>query len=225
MHRHTPTHNKECGHCFVCMSVTWVSQKPGWVAWYSHRIPGCPQAALGQEAHHHSSHSQVNGRGSHYDVGEGVEERQWTWGLVWRCPILTSATVASQTGKVGRTQKCTQTHTHTGRESYWNGRFCHQWLPSCHSDMERLGPYERFCSPKRCLGARVTETCQSLLMRGHNQMWKLSCTLTGSIVAKSTARCNIDAVFQPVALRGWRKIGNTLATPDSVELIQRGSEC
>lgn len=120
------------------------------------------------------------------------------------------------------TKMCTHAHS---RESYRDGQFCHQWLPSCHSDMERLGPYERFCSPKRCLGAGVRETCQSLLMRGHNQMWKLSCTLTGSIVAKSAARCNIDAVFQRVALRGWRKIGNTLATPDSFELIRRGSEC
>lgn len=113
------------------------------------------------------------------------------------------------------------THAHSG-ESYSDGQFCHQRLPSCHSDMERLGPYERLCSPKRCLGAGVREIRQSLLMRGHNQMWKLSCTLTGSIVAKSTARCNIDAVFQRVALRGWEEIGNTLATPDSFEFQVQG---
>lgn len=71
-------------------------------------------------------------------------------------------------------------------ESYWDGQRCHQWLPSCHSDMERLGPYERLCSPKRYLGAGAAETRQWLLMRGHNQMWKLSCTLTGSTVAKGT---------------------------------------
>ena len=29
-------------------------------------------------------------------------------------------------------------------------------------------------------------------------------------------------VFQWVALRGWEEIGNTLATPDSFEPIQRG---
>lgn len=29
-------------------------------------------------------------------------------------------------------------------------------------------------------------------------------------------------VFQRVALRGWEEIGNTLATPDSFEPIQRG---
>lgn len=113
------------------------------------------------------------------------------------------------------------THAHSG-ESYSDGQFCHRRLPSCHSDMERLGPYERLCSPKRCLGAGVREIRQSLLMRGHNQMWKLSCTLTGSIVAKSTARCNIDAVFQRVALRGWEEIGNTLATPDSFEFQVQG---
>lgn len=54
MHGHTPTYNKEPGFCFVCMSVAWFSQKPGWVAWHRHSIPGSPQAALGQEAHHYS---------------------------------------------------------------------------------------------------------------------------------------------------------------------------
>lgn len=103
----------------------------------------------------------------------------------------------------------TKIHTHAhSRESYSDGQFCHQRLPSCHCDMERLGPYERLCSPKRCLGAGVREIRQSLLTRGHNQMWKLSCTLTGSIVAKSASRCNIDAVFQQVALRWWGGGGN-----------------
>lgn len=36
--------------------------------------------------------------------------------------------------------------------------------------------------------------------------------------------CNIDAVFQRVAQRGWKEIGNTLATPDSFELMQSGPE-
>lgn len=81
--------------------------------------------------------------------------------------------------------------------SYWDGQRCHQWLPSCHSDMERLGPYERLCSPKRYLGAGAAETRQWLLMRGHNQMWKLSCTLTGSIVAKGT-------VILMQFFSGWR---------------------
>lgn len=41
---------------------------------------------------------------------------------------------------------------------------------------------------------------------------------------RSERRCNIDAVFQRVILRGRKKIGNTLATPDSFELTQSGSE-
>ena len=121
--------------------------------------------------------------------------------------ISTSATAASQT----YTKKM-YTHAHSG-ESYSDGQFCHHGLPSCHSDMERLGPYERFCSPKRCLGAGVREMRQSLLMKAHNQMWKLSCTLTGSIVAKSAARCNIDAGFSVGCAKrmggNWKHISNT----------------
>lgn len=39
---------------------------------------------------------------------------------------------------------------------------------------------------------------------------------------KSAARCNIDAVFQRVTLKGWEEIGNTLATPDSFEFQVQG---
>lgn len=41
-------------------------------------------------------------------------------------------------------------------------------------------------------------------------------------MAKSITPCNIDAVFQHVALRGWEEIGNTLATPDSFEFQVQG---
>lgn len=133
--------------------------------------------------------------------------------------IFTSATEATQTDRVQHTQKYhipyTHTHTHAhSRRSCSDGQFCHQRLPSCHSDTERLEPYECLCSPKRRLGAEVRVIHHSLLMRGHNQMWKLSCTLVGSIVAKRNGRWNIDAVFQWVALRWCEEIGNTLATPD-----------
>lgn len=74
--------------------------------------------------------------------------------------IATSAPVATQTGSNAHT--CTHTQKWG---SYWDGQCCHQWLSSCHSDMERLGPYERLCSPKRYLGAGAAETRQSLLMR------------------------------------------------------------
>lgn len=82
--------------------------------------------------------------------------------------MSTSATVATQTG-MGVTHTKMYTHAHS-QESYSDGQSCHQRLPSCHSDMGRLGPYERLCSPKRCLGAGVREMRQLLLMRGHNQM-------------------------------------------------------
>lgn len=62
-----------------------------------------------------------------------------------------------------------RTHAHR-RQSHSDGQFCHQRLPSRQSDRERLGPYIRLCSPKRCLGAGVTEMPQSLLVKGHNQM-------------------------------------------------------
>lgn len=98
--------------------------------------------------------------------------------------ISTSAPVTTKTGWEEHNYKNVHTHAHS-QESNRDGQFCHQGLFSCHSDIERLGPYEHFCSPKRCLEAGVKETCQLLLMRGHNQMWKLSCTLTGSIVANA----------------------------------------
>lgn len=191
----TPTYNKGAGFCFVCVSVASFPQQQVWVAWHRHSIPGSPQAALGREAHHHSvfpgEWQGVTVWWGGKSGGEAIDLRP----VVDMVHISTSAPVATQIERVEDAH--TQMHTHSGN-GYWDGQSCHQWLPSCHSDMERLGPYECLCSPKRCLGAGVWETQQSLLMRGHNQMWKLSCTLTGSIVVKGTARCNIDAVFQLV---------------------------
>lgn len=72
--RHTHLqYNKEPGYCFICMSA-WFSKKPGWVAWHRHSIPGCPEAALGQEAHHHSSHCTPRWMAGAQE--KGVEERQ-----------------------------------------------------------------------------------------------------------------------------------------------------
>ena len=148
------------------------------------------------------------GGGSHYDEegrrgGEGIDSRAIV--EPGQYPHLPQRPLR-------HTQKKMYTHAHSG-ESYSDGQFCHHGLPSCHSDMERLGPYERFCSPKRCLGAGVREMRQSLLMKAHNQMWKLSCTLTGSIVAKSAARCNIDAGFSVGWAKrmggNWKHISNT----------------
>lgn len=190
IHRRTPTSNKEPGR-LLCLQVSglilpeaWmglrdtvtVSQDPRGRPWDWTALPG--ERWVGVVTLWWGVRGGRGGNRPEAYCGDGE--------------IATSAAVATQTDRVQHTKM--HTHAHSG-ESYSDGQFCHQRLPSCHSDMERLGPYERLCSPKRCLGAGVGEIRQSLLMRGHNQMWKLSCTLTGSIVAKSTARCNIDAVL------------------------------
>lgn len=111
MRRHTPTCNKEPGHCSVCLSAARLSQKSGWVAWRRRNVPWSPQAALGQEAHHFSLRSQVNGRGSHCDEEDGVEERQWTRGLIVEMEKYLPRWPLSQTVCNAHTHKNTYTRT------------------------------------------------------------------------------------------------------------------
>lgn len=165
--------------------------------------PESLQAALGQEAHHQSLQSQVNGRRSPRDEEKGLKEEQQTRGLLWTRK-QTHICDSGNSDRLCMTEEKMHTHTHNW-ESYSDRQSCHPWLPFCHSDMDRLRPYERLCSPKPCLGAGVRKMRQLLLIRGHNQMWKLSCTLTGSREAKVLPAVILMPFFSRLheKWRGW----------------------
>lgn len=214
---HTDTHKCTDTHLLATKSLdsalsAWFSQKHGVTVL---QYPKIPAGSLGTR-----SSSSLNAL-----PGEWQGVTQW-WGqrvgreeIDWR-PILKMEKYPHLPQLPLRKTKM-HLHTHSW-ESNSDGQFCHQWLPSCHSDMKRLGPYERLCSPKRCLWE--LERCDICCLWGVViRCESLSCMLTGSIVVKSTARCNADAVFQQVILRRWKEIGNTLATPDGFEFQVQGS--
>lgn len=191
--------------------------------------PESLQATLGQAAHRQSLQSQVSGSRSPEEDEERLEERQQIQGFLWTRKKHTYL-VQWSLGRVGVWH--TNMHTRTRSwESYSDRQFCQQWLPSCHSDMERLGPYERLGSPKRCLGAGVRKMCQSLRITGHNQMWKLPRTLQRQHCCqkkkKKNALCTL--ILMPFFSRlheqqswWWWGLGNTLATPDSFKFLVQG---